>query len=136
MDSPAHVVAGARYLDELTPPELIAPAIKLDLRGECRDRADYDVSEVDIAAFEAANGPITPGSLVLLRASGVDLHTPDFDALAAAVGVSHRLLDDAAKADDVLADAVEAHAPVLVEVDVAAIGPMPRPFVPPVEVPS
>ena len=54
MDSPAHVVAGARYLDELTPPELIAPAVKLDLRAACGQRSDYDVSEADIAAFEAA----------------------------------------------------------------------------------
>jgi kynurenine formamidase len=79
MDSPAHVVAGARYLDELTPPELIAPAIKLDLRAACGDRADYDVSEADIAAFEAANGPVAAGSLVFLH-TGWDARYQDPDA--------------------------------------------------------
>ena len=67
MDSPAHVVAGGRYLDELTPPELIAPAVKLDLCARCDDHADYDVSDADILAFEAAHGKIEPGTLVFLH---------------------------------------------------------------------
>jgi kynurenine formamidase len=83
MDSPAHVVADGRYLHELTLPELIAPAIKLDLRAECRDRADYDVSEGDIAAFEAAHGPIAPGSLVFLH-TGWDARYQDPDAFIVA----------------------------------------------------
>ena len=83
MDSPAHVVAGARYLDELTPPELIAPAVKLDLRAACGQRSDYDVSEADIAAFEAANGPIALGSLVFLH-TGWDARYHDPDAFIVA----------------------------------------------------
>lgn len=70
------------------------------------------------------------------RPSGVDLHTPDFAALAAAVRIPHARLDDAGQAAAVLADAAGVGGPVLVEVDVAAVGPMPKPFVPPVEVPS
>jgi kynurenine formamidase len=85
MDSPAHVVAGARYLHELAPPELIAPAVKLDLRGACGDRADYDVSPADITAFEADNGPIQPGSLVFLH-TGWDARYQDPDAYIVASG--------------------------------------------------
>lgn len=67
--------------------------------------------------------------------AGVDLHTADFGALAAAIGLPYSLVDDAAQAHDVLAAAVAAPGPHLVEIDVDALGPMPEPFTPPVEVP-
>jgi kynurenine formamidase len=83
MDSPAHVVAGGRYLHQLTPPELMAPAIKLDLRAACRDRADYDVTEADVAMFEAAHGRIAAGSVVFLH-TGWDARYQDPDAFIVA----------------------------------------------------
>lgn len=79
MDSPAHVVAGGRYLDELTPPELLAPAVKLDLRAACGDHADYDVGAADIEAFEAEHGTIEPGTLVFLH-TGWDARYSDPEA--------------------------------------------------------
>lgn len=67
--------------------------------------------------------------------AGVDLHTPDFAALAKAVGLPYSLVADAALAPDVFRAAVTAGGPHLVEVDVDALGPMAQPFTPPVEVP-
>lgn len=67
--------------------------------------------------------------------AAVNLHTPDFGAFAASIGLGYALIDDAGKAEDVIGSAVLSGRPVLVEVDVDAIGPMPRPFTPPVEVP-
>lgn len=69
------------------------------------------------------------------RRAGVDLHTPDFSALAAAAGLPFALVNDAAQAPGVLAAAVAAGGPRFVEIDVDAIGPMTHPFTPPVEVP-
>lgn len=68
--------------------------------------------------------------------AGVELHTPDFAALAAAVGLSYACIDDAAAASQVLTRAVASGVPTVVEVDLVALGPMPKPFVPPVEVPN
>ena len=62
--------------------------------------------------------------------------TPDFAALAAAVGLPYARIDVAAGAPARITAAVASDRPRLVEVDLAALGPMPAPFTPPVEVPS
>lgn len=64
--------------------------------------------------------------------AGVDLLAPDFAVLAAAAGLGYTFLDDPVHAYDVVAAAVAANRPTLVEVDVAALGPMAELFVPPV----
>jgi acetolactate synthase-1/2/3 large subunit len=68
--------------------------------------------------------------------AGVDLATPDFAGLAAAVGLPYLRIDGPASARPVLRTAVERSGPVLVEVDLATYGPMPAPFTPPVHVPT
>ncbi|MBV9921280.1 MAG: thiamine pyrophosphate-binding protein, partial [Pseudonocardia sp.] len=68
--------------------------------------------------------------------AGVDLATPEFAGLAAAVGLPYVRIDRAVEARPVLRDAVARRGPVLVEVDLAAYGPMPAPFTPPVNVPG
>ena len=68
------------------------------------------------------------------RRAGVDLMTPDFAALAGAYGMEHRSLTEPAASAAVLGEAVSLRRPVVVEVDCAAFGPMPKPFVPPVPV--
>ncbi|MFB6605362.1 thiamine pyrophosphate-binding protein [Streptomyces noursei] len=70
------------------------------------------------------------------RRSGVDLATPEFARLAAACGLPYRRIAAAEHAAPVLAEAVGSAGPVLVEVDLAALGPMKRPFTPPVKVPG
>ncbi|GAA2654263.1 hypothetical protein GCM10009864_19230 [Streptomyces lunalinharesii] len=70
------------------------------------------------------------------RRSGVDLVTPDFARLAAACGLPYRRIAAEEYAAPVLAEAVGSAGPVLVEVDLAALGPMKQPFTPPVQVPG
>ncbi|MFI6565084.1 thiamine pyrophosphate-binding protein [Streptomyces sp. NPDC050534] len=70
------------------------------------------------------------------RRSGVDLFTPDFAQLAAACGLSYARIADAADAAAVITAAVAAEGPTLVEVDLAALGPMKSPFTPPVKIPT
>ena len=68
--------------------------------------------------------------------AGVDLATPDFAQLAAALSLPYRRIAVAADARPVLEDAVAQRGPVVVEIDLAAYGDMPAPFTPPVKVPE
>ena len=68
------------------------------------------------------------------RRSGVDLVTPDFAALAGSLGLPHARVGDANDFGDAFADLVARPGPSILEVDMIAVGPMPRPFTPPVEV--
>ncbi len=70
------------------------------------------------------------------RRSGVDLATPDFALLAGAAGLPYVRIAAAEDAALVIAEAVGAPGPVLVEVDLAALGPMKAPFTPPVKIPG
>jgi acetolactate synthase-1/2/3 large subunit len=68
--------------------------------------------------------------------AGVDLTTPDFGVLSAALGLPYRRIETAADARPVLTEAVTHRAPVLVEIDLTSYGEMPTPFTPPVKVPE
>lgn len=70
------------------------------------------------------------------RRSGVDLHTPRFDLLAASMGMPYTLVQRPGVFEAALTEAVAARRPALVEVDVTALDPPPGPFVPPVHVPT
>lgn len=70
------------------------------------------------------------------RRSGVDLTTPDFAQLAASVDLPHRRVTDADDMRANLADLLEAGGASVLEVDVDAVGAMPVPFVPPVDIPN
>lgn len=70
------------------------------------------------------------------RRAGVDLVTPDFQLLASAAWLGYARISSATEAESVLAEAVSRREPVLVEIDVEALGPMPRPFTPPVTIPG
>ncbi|MFJ2772351.1 thiamine pyrophosphate-binding protein [Streptomyces sp. NPDC087300] len=70
------------------------------------------------------------------RRSGVDLATPDFELLARACGLPYARIAAAEQAGPVVAEAVASDGPVLVEVDLAALGPMKSPFTPPVKIPT
>ena len=58
----------------------------------------------------------------------VDLTTPDFAGLAAACGIQYRRIETPSEYAAAIGDAVAVRGPVLVEVDMAAIGPMRVPF--------
>lgn len=70
------------------------------------------------------------------RRSGVDLATPDFAGLAAATGLPYARIATEGEAAPVLEAALAGEGPVLVEVDLHALGPMTRPFTPPVALPG
>lgn len=67
---------------------------------------------------------------------GVDLFTPDFGDLASALALPYTLARDATEFRSALEKAVATRAPAVIEVDVAALVPEPKPFVPPVHVPE
>ena len=70
------------------------------------------------------------------RRSGVDLLTPDFASVASAFDIT---CADASTPDEfgrAFERATAAQTPQMIRVDCAALGPMPTPFVPPVEVPT
>lgn len=70
------------------------------------------------------------------RRSGVDLVTPDFAALARACHLPYLRIAAVEEAEPVIARAVSGDGPVLVEVDLTALGPMKNPFTPPVRIPG
>nr|CUW01162.1 putative acetolactate synthase [Streptomyces caniferus] len=70
------------------------------------------------------------------RRSGVDLTTPDFALLARACGLPYLRIAAAEQAEPVITEALAADGPTLVEVDLAALGPMKNPFTPPVKIPT
>jgi acetolactate synthase-1/2/3 large subunit len=57
-----------------------------------------------------------------------DLHTPDFGALAGALGLPHYRVRDIESAGGVLREALARHGPVLIEFDMTAIGPFATTF--------
>jgi len=71
-----------------------------------------------------------------VRPAGVDLHTPDFETLARSLPLDFMRIERPEDASAVIAFAVAAAHPMLVEIDVDRLGPMTAPFTPPVEVPE
>jgi acetolactate synthase-1/2/3 large subunit len=57
-----------------------------------------------------------------------DLHTPDFAALAHSVALPHHRVGDLGQVGAVLRDALARSGPVLIELDMAAIGPFAKQF--------
>jgi acetolactate synthase-1/2/3 large subunit len=70
------------------------------------------------------------------RRAGVDLLTPDFGRVAAAVGLPYRLVRAPEAFAEALEKALAEDGPSVLEVDVTALGPSPVPFVPPVHIPG
>ncbi|KXO98970.1 thiamine pyrophosphate-binding protein [Tsukamurella pseudospumae] len=66
----------------------------------------------------------------------VDLATPSFEMLSAALGLEYRCIATSEQAGPILREAVDLRRPVIVEVDLASYGEMPAPFTPPVSVPD
>jgi acetolactate synthase-1/2/3 large subunit len=68
--------------------------------------------------------------------TGVDLFTPDFGKLADAMAMPYWLVQGPGSFEAVLREAVAARRPVIVEVDVTALEPVPGAFTPPVHIPT
>ncbi|WP_310961325.1 thiamine pyrophosphate-binding protein [Nocardioides terrisoli] len=70
------------------------------------------------------------------RRAGVDLFTPDFGDLAHSLALPYALARNGDEFRSALVKAVELGTPMVIEVDVTALSPAPKPFVPPVHVPT
>lgn len=68
--------------------------------------------------------------------TAVDLYTPDFRALALSMAMPYWLIQGAGSFESSLREAVAAHRPALIEVDVTALDPQPGEFTPPVHIPT
>jgi kynurenine formamidase len=67
LDAPIHFAEGRRAADEVPVGQLIAPAVVLDVAPGAQADPDYQLTLADVQAWEAANGPIPEGAIVLLR---------------------------------------------------------------------
>ncbi|MDQ3283025.1 MAG: cyclase family protein [Acidobacteriota bacterium] len=67
LDAPIHFSANGVTLDMLPLQQLIAPAIVLDVTSKAANDSDYRLSADDVRAWEARNGIIPRGTIVLLR---------------------------------------------------------------------
>ena len=65
LDVPAHFIDGGRTVDELAAAEFVWPVYKIDVRN--RSFTDNFVEVADIEAYEADNGKIPDGALVVLQ---------------------------------------------------------------------
>src|SRR5437867_2886730 len=67
IDAPLHCSERGKTHDQIPPQQLIAPAVVIDITGKTANDADYRLTADDVRAWEATNGPITRGAIVLLR---------------------------------------------------------------------
>ena len=76
LDSPVHFAKGHLTVDELPLDRLMGTAIVIDVTTKCATNPDYLVSVADFENWEKRNGPIAPGTIVLLR-TGFGKFYPD-----------------------------------------------------------
>lgn len=67
MDAPAHFPPGKTTLDKIPTTHFFGPAVVIDVRKESAQNPDYRLAVDRIKTWEAANGRIPPGTIVLLR---------------------------------------------------------------------
>lgn len=67
LDAPIHFAAKGRPADQIPLENLIAPAVVIDVTAKTHGNHSYRLSAADVRAFEAQNGRIAAGSIVLLR---------------------------------------------------------------------
>lgn len=76
LDAPIHFAAGRWHTDEIPLDRLIGPAVVVDVIAQAAADRDYQVSIADLEAWEAANGRLPDGIIVLLR-TGYGAFWPD-----------------------------------------------------------
>jgi kynurenine formamidase len=76
IDAPKHFAQGRQAADEVPLERLMGPACVIDVSAAARENADYRLSVEDIQAWEARNGRIDKGCIVLLN-TGYARHWPD-----------------------------------------------------------
>ena len=76
LDAPVHFAEGRQSADEVPLDRLIGPAAVIDVAAAAGADADYRVTREDILAWEADNGTLPPGAIVLVR-TGFASRWPD-----------------------------------------------------------
>jgi kynurenine formamidase len=66
MDAPGHVIGGGRRSPEMTPRELIAPAVVINIRAKAQEDPNAVVEVADLVAFERRHGRIPDGAAVFM----------------------------------------------------------------------
>jgi kynurenine formamidase len=76
--APCHFHTGRRCMDELSPADLVLPAIVIDVRDEVANDPDHIVTVADLKAWEDEHGELPKESAVLLL-TGCDTYWADGD---------------------------------------------------------
>lgn len=85
IDAPGHFIAEGRLAPELTPRELIAPIVVVDISKRATSDPDAVVTRQDLKAFERSHGRIPRGAIVAMY-SGWETRVGDPDAFKNADG--------------------------------------------------
>ncbi len=67
LDAPNHFERDRPSVDQLEPGQLFGPGVVIDIEAACSGDADYRLSLDDVKKFEAQEGPIPSGAIVLVR---------------------------------------------------------------------
>lgn len=76
IDAPVHFAQGRHAVDEIPLERLMGAAVVVDVSDQSAKNADYQVTPVDLEAWERAQGRIPDGAILLLR-TGYSKHWPD-----------------------------------------------------------
>jgi len=76
LDAPIHFAEGHPTADQVPVRQLIAPAVVIDVSRQASSDPDYRLTVADVQAWEARNGRIPAGAIVLLR-TGWSSRWPD-----------------------------------------------------------
>ena len=76
LDSPVHFARGMHSTDQIPIERLVGPAAVVDVSEVALADPDYRVRVADFEAWEARNGPLPTGAIVLLR-TGYGRYWPD-----------------------------------------------------------
>lgn len=74
MDSPIHFAEGAHTSDQVPLSNLIGPGYVLDVSQKAAANVDYLVTQADLEKFEAAQGQIPAGAIVLINTGRAPLY--------------------------------------------------------------
>ena len=81
--APCHFHAGRLCMDDLSPEDLVRPAVVIDVRQAAADDPDHVVTVADLKAWEDTYGEMPAGAAVLLE-TGCDRFWPNGDDPTAA----------------------------------------------------
>jgi kynurenine formamidase len=76
LDAPIHFSAAGLTAERIPLRQLVAPAVVIDVSAQAARDPAYRVTAGDVRAFEAVNGTIAPGTIVLVR-TGWSRYWPD-----------------------------------------------------------